>query len=738
MSSDSGKTTFLLGIHNHQPVGNFPQVFEKGYEISYRPFIELMKKFPTIKWSLHLSGILWDFMADKHPEYISDVRKMCDDGRLEIMSGGYYEPILAVIPLEDRIRQIKKLNDFIKNTFGQTPRGIWLTERIWEPSLPKFLGELGIEYTLTDDYHFLAAGMEPDKLGGYYVTEDEGVTLRIFPISQKLRYYIPFEAVEKSIELFRRAARYNSSLAMGDDGEKFGMWPKTFEHVYGVKENSTAGGTADGHHYDRGWLNRFFKALAENGEWLKTDTFSSYLDTHKPSGRVYLPTASYFEMSEWTLPAPAQAELESIIAESDSGHNQRLQQAKKFLRGGFWRNFLTKYQESNNMHKKMLYVSKKLNDAASDDKKIKFSFDEAFNHLMAGQCNCAYWHGVFGGLYLPHLRRAVYEELILAEKNLALQSSDKAASARGGKTQKIAARQEDINKDGLDEILVETPTQNFYVNPARGGCVYEWDIYEPPVNVLNVLTRRYEAYHEKIKMALSLKPADSDGDGVKTIHSIVKMKEKNLERYLNYDWYDRAAFQDHFLNPAATKEDFYRCKFGEQGDFTIEPYEAEVKNKGAVVLRRHGGVWNPSDRNSRNDVVIEKKFSPLSPRGISADYLITNLGGHQTEFLFALENNLAFFAGFTDGEYPDAAGNPLTIEDKATGLVLEARFTIPHEAKYKEKISEARWWCFPVETVSLSEDGFERTLQGGCVVLVLKFSIRPTEKVGFNLTLSWR
>ena len=65
-------------------------------------------------------------------------------------------------------------NEFIKEKFGFAPRGLWLTERIWEPHLPKVLARTGIDYVMVDDHHFLSAGIAPEKLLGYYVTEEEG------------------------------------------------------------------------------------------------------------------------------------------------------------------------------------------------------------------------------------------------------------------------------------------------------------------------------------------------------------------------------------------------------------------------------------------------------------------------------------------------------------------------------------------------------------------------------------
>ena len=49
---------------------------------------------------------------------------------------------------------------------------------------------------------------------------------------------------------------------MGDDGEKFGAWPTTWEHCWG----------------ERRWVERFFEALEANADWLTTTTPSTWLD----------------------------------------------------------------------------------------------------------------------------------------------------------------------------------------------------------------------------------------------------------------------------------------------------------------------------------------------------------------------------------------------------------------------------------------------------------------------------
>ena len=124
---------FLFGIHNHQPIGNFDFVFQDAYEKSYLPFLEVLEKFPSIKMAIHFSGILLDWLKENQPNLIKKVKHMVDRGQLEVMTGGYYEPILSIIPEEDRVGQIRKLTETVKELFNFAPEGMWLAERIWEP-----------------------------------------------------------------------------------------------------------------------------------------------------------------------------------------------------------------------------------------------------------------------------------------------------------------------------------------------------------------------------------------------------------------------------------------------------------------------------------------------------------------------------------------------------------------------------------------------------------------------------
>ena len=680
--------SFVLCIHNHQPIGNFDGVFEEAYQKSYLPFVEVFERHPSVKWNLHCTGILWEWIEGRHPEYLEKVRTMVKRGQLELMSGGYYEPILSVIPDEDKVGQIRKLSDYLSDRFGVQASGMWCAERVWEPQLPRFLKRAGIGYTVLDDIHFLAAGLSDQDLFGYYKVEDQNDAVDVFPGSRDARFTIPFRPHQETFDLLRRAADSGPGgrqplVAMADDGEKFGLWPDTYKHCY-----------------EDGWLDKFLTMLEKNASWIKSQTFAEYRAANRPLGKVYLPTSSYFEMSKWALPTPSAVDFDDMLGELDRRPDGGAGY-KRFLKGGIWRNFIAKYPEANSMYKKMLWVSGKVHRAEEAPKKKAkpaAPVREALDRLWAGQCNCSYWHGVFGGLYLPILRNAIYQNLIEAEKAL-----DRAAN---GHQQALKVSVTDYDSDGQDEVIVETASQNLYLAPAQGGMLFEWDFKPAALNIGNVLTRRPEPYHRKLKAA-EQKAKNPHASSNESIKDVAGVKEKGLDQFLTYDWYRRASLLDHFLHPSTTEDSFRKCQYGEQGDFVLEPYAHEVREdrKAAeIVLHREGRVWVGDQHRL---VRVEKRIG-VAPSGskdraeLRVSYRLSNPEDRPVlDLWFAPEFNFSFSVPEPDQDRPRDRAKSWERADRYLHWKLKAGFSEPSD-----------FWVFPLETVSNSEGGFERTFQG--------------------------
>ena len=682
------KLHLILAFHNHQPVGNFGHVLEDCYMKSYLPFLETLTAHPEIRVVLHYSGHLLSWMKDSHPEAIDMIRALVDAGRVEILSGGFYEPILSVLPEKDRVGQITALSQFIRKHLGYDPRGMWLSERVWEPQMPQFISRAGISYLPVDDYHFKLTGLVDGDLLGYYNTEDQGATVSVFPGSEKLRYYIPFRSIDELFSYFRTVLMRGGDplLTMADDGEKFGAWPNTYKHCY-----------------EDDWLNNFFNELRRNSDWIETTTFSEYHERFRPIGMVYLPTASYREMGEWALPSESCLEYEYVLGELEKIMGEK---SRHLLRGGTWRSFMVKYPESNHLHKRMTMISKEVHDAIkADGKKGKQALDE----LWKGQCNDAYWHGVFGGLYLPHLRSALYRHLLMAESL----SGDILKEYPG-------IKRSDFDCDGNGDIVVTTKKLTVAATEL-GGSLTEISLKINLVNILNIVSRRPEAYHSKIAKA------SGSGDGpIKTIHEQLTLKEEGLADYLVYDAYRRTSLLDHFLSSDTEVYDVAKSDYEELGDFIGNLYSMKCVEKAkdiVLTFDREGTVQGRRFRiektvtiTGKNDIRVVYELEGTFSGVFAVEMNISLLGSpyasiHAAEETLAIRS-MAAREGITEFSLRD------------TYLDLKTVFTFNGPIDL---------WHYPVETISLSEQGVERLYQGTAFLFVHHIDLDGKKNFEFTI-----
>lgn len=686
---------FLFGIHNHQPVGNFDHVFEDAYQKSYKPFIDVLEQHPAIAMSLHFSGCLLEWIEEHHPDFLDRIKKLVERGNIEIMSGGFYEPIIAVIPDEDKHGQIVKMNRYIRDRFGYEPEGLWLTERVWEPHLAKPFNEAGIKYITVDDAHFISAGKRQRELIGYFHTEEQGKLLDIFPIKQKLRYLIPFDDPQRSIDLMREYASESgeNALVMADDGEKFGVWPGTHKTVYKEK-----------------WLERFLNLLEENSEWLKTKTFSDYYHQYPARGRVYLPTGSYFEMGQWTLPAHMGAKFENWVYHLED--NGELEEYQPFIKGGIWRNFFAKYEESNWIHKRVLRLSERYHQYVDGGEEVPDLRDE----LWRATCNCAYWHGIFGGLYLPHLRDALYRKLLSAEMQFAEATGESEGWSK-----------HDIDRDGDDEYIGRSEIMQTFWKPSLGGALVELDFLPTRFNLLNTLKRYEESYHYKVNQSQDM------SDDATNIHDVIASKEKNLDRYLQYDWHLRRSFLDHFLSESVSFDEMTRSNYRDSGDFVRSRWDVSSEKSDGILLERDGQINNQR-------VQISKDIT-LKDNRLSVEYGIKNRSEESLKTIFAPELNFSLLGGESPDRYYTIDGkkpsDPQMISQEETTDVTSLEITNEWDKFHVQFTADRNFdlWRYPIFTVSMSESGFERVYQSSVVLPRFPIMLEPESRESLTLTL---
>ena len=460
----------LFGVHLHQPVDNFDNVIEEAVNRCYGPFFEILSRYPEFKFAFHSSGWILKKLKNEYTDVFENIKK-CN---IEFFTGGFYEPILVSIPSEDRIAQINKLNKFLKENFNVTPKGIWITERVWDDEIIPDLVKCGIKYAVVDDYHFFASGYK--RIDGFYQT---GLfeKIALFPIDKELRYAIPFKNVDEAVSLIKKR------LVIFDDIEKFGLWPGTFSWVY-----------------KKGWLKEFIEKSIKYSEH-----FSDFYENNSPIATAFIENLSYEEMTEWCLDA------EDIV---------KLKQDKKrcksiFVKGSIWKRFFYKYTESFYLHQRML-------------RSIK---NESYYKL---QTNDVFWHGIFGGIYLPNLRDNAYRYLAECD-NL---------------------KNEEFN--GFKKFVVD---KSIYV--FKEDKLVEMTSLDSKFNYLNVLSRKKEFYH-------IYKEKSDTQNKIKTIHEMdYKLNKKVFfDNYLRYSFIVREAedidFEKLVKNEYMHKELNYYVKYEDE------------------------------------------------------------------------------------------------------------------------------------------------------------------------------
>jgi alpha-amylase len=692
----------VLGLHCHQPVGNFGHVFERATATSYRPLLQALLARPGLQFSLHVSGPLCEWWQSHAPGFLAELREGVQAGRIELLTSGLYEPILPVLPRRDRLDQVRLHQDLMERELGARPQALWLTERVWEPSLPADLARCGVRQLPIDDTHFEGAGFLREDLDGVYATEDSGEVVLLLPISAQLRYLVPFQPVEKIEQfLLERQAAGQKLLVFADDAEKFGLWPGTAEWVF-----------------EEGWLQQFLDLLERSADWLQVTTLAEAAAALPPVGRVYLPTASYFEMEEWALPVAAAQRLQQLTAKLE---DQDLQaSARPFLRGATWRSFLVRYPEANVLQQRMVMLSEATEQAglrpAAGLQRLA-DLPDAVRALFRGQCNCSYWHGVFGGLYLPFLRDAIVEQLLEARALLPTPAL---------RAELPRVERQDLDADGQEEILLEGAGWSIWQAPHRGGLLEVMDFLPLRRNLTNVLGRREEAYHEQLQT-----PAEP-GEAVespRSIHDQALALQSDREDLFQYDCFRRGGFALHFLEPGSELQGILRGAKEPLGN--LEQVTFEVQE-----LTAAGAARSSLRARLKGDVKVERALSIAENGALQVGLQVTAAADQPLRLQAVWRCDFSFPGCGSDQRYFELPQGQLLVPGDDAEFVGRNLCLIEERGRVQLESSQPMsGHVAPIFTASRSEKGIDTCYQGSCLLLSWALDLAAGESGRWTIAL---
>ena len=675
MSPEGDRLRLVLALHLHQPVGNFDRVFQEASRLCYAPLVEHFERHPGVRAAFHLSGCLIEWL-EKHDRPLLDrVLALVDAGQIEPLGGGFYEPILPAIPRDDALDQIARLAGWWRRRSGIVPRGAWIAERVWEPCLAELLAEAGVEYTILDDQHLRFAGLLDDRFSGVFVTERIARPVAFFPSDSALRYLLPFRPIEAVREHF--AAARGLVLTYGDDAEKFGLWPDTHGWVYGEK-----------------WLEKFFSLLDEPDGPATAVQPREALAAHPRARKVYVPNASYMEMLEWALPARSVPAYGATRAAALKGGSPEAVRA--FVRGSLWDMFLARYPEADQLHKHVLWTSRRARALRSG----AVGREQAITAVLRAECNCAYWHGLFGGIYHAHLRHGLYSSLLEADALLA-----------AGDGRPVAVEVVDLDADLEQEVVLRGGGLQAFLRPADGLTIAEIDDLERRFNVANVVSRWKESYHEG-------QDVTHGGEGEEAIASpherAVGVAAADLEGRA-FDVLPLRSFRDFVCDDPPDADRLSRF---EGLDLVAEPPAEWQPGPEGVEARfeRRDASWTKSITIDRSGVLQVRWRFTTSPAGVFGTLLALTLLTPRDPL-----RSLVVAAG-TGEPLRAAPGDRLEIEP-VTRFSLEDRFF-----GFELRIEVTPAACLataPIETLQRAEVSYESAYQGTLFALCWRASGDP-------------
>ncbi len=284
-------------------------------------------------------------------------------------------------------------------------------------------------------------------------------------------------------------------------------------------------------------------------------------------------------------------------------------------------------------------------------------------------------------------------------------------------------------------MLIEGNRQNLYIDPQRGGTLFEWDMRRSMHNLLCVMTRREEGYHQVLRdfererrATAGQQAADHNTQAPITPHNAVKAKEPDLDRYLVVDRYRRVSLVDHFFDAGTSLERFAQSQFEEYGTFVEQPYQVSAVEDSVgitVTLQRDGLVRRPGALGPLPVQLTKTLAIPTNEEKLIVRYHIVNNGQTRLQTRFGCEWNFNLLGGGSnDQAYYRIDGHALENGHfDSTGEVPEVRSFHIGNTWISQDIgftlsAAATLWRFSIDTVTGSEAGFERNHQGSCLTLL--------------------
>ena len=360
MANTGAKLNLILGAHAHIPYGAAEPEFAAVYANVLKPFISNLYKYPHIPAALHYSGVLLNWVERAHSELFMLIEDMVTRKQVELLGGGFYEPLLPLIPLQDKIGQIELLTTYLRRQFGKRPQGCWIPAMAWEQNLVGPLASCGMNYTFLSERQFSLAGFRADDLFAPCLCEDQGKLIAVFPVLSSVETALAGKSAAGVFEDIKKRSPAGGDCVVS-------IFPQDIFRLEGETPNHA-------------W-NRFFEELSLAASFVECVNPGKALKGFKSLRKASFPDS---------------------IGKAAGKDGDDLPP----------RRFLIEHPEANGIYAKMIFTNVLINQLRGD----KARKQNAREELWKAQGSGLFCATSGQGLYRHTLRKAAYSSLLEAER----------------------------------------------------------------------------------------------------------------------------------------------------------------------------------------------------------------------------------------------------------------------------------------------------------------------------------
>lgn len=408
---------------------------EKEYQKIYKPLAKFLYSHSLFRLFFSFNGPQLEFYRKKHPEFIELLQKLIERKQIEILGGGYYEPVFPLLYPRDRSGQIELLSSSIRESVGKRPRGMSLCASIWDSSLLPCFSTCGMEFVLLDE------SLVPPGKNTFVplIMSDKGKSLAILPVENSLK---PLQNRSVSdfltdIELTVKKSRRNAEESVRTL-DKIITLQFSQQEIFALLES--------------GWLEKFSDEL-EN-ETYSSDVPASIVKNTVVFQPVFIAAGMSGEIAQWAItpykPMKMQKSFPVTIYD-----------------------FLQLYPQSRALYDRMMYVSMLVNQSHGDKIRKKTAREKLWESQNGNSFICT----ANGAFVNSSYRQNSFKNLAEAEKIV-----------RECNEFEESVSSFDYNGDGLNEYIIRMQNYFSVVHPV-GGAIREFDLLQTSGNYADNLSR---------------------------------------------------------------------------------------------------------------------------------------------------------------------------------------------------------------------------------------------------------